>query len=111
MGFQGALLPLHPGNAMLPSTTQCPAGMLAFGDRVPIAAIPYVVHVCPPRVNTLRGFSCLQRPREPPRCIRSPCSTAVYFPISLHQEILAGAFLLAASFTVEVHKTSPLMPK
>lgn len=81
LGFWGASLPLHPGNATLPSTAQCPAGMLAFGDRVPTAAIPYVVHVSPPCVHTphavqppqLEGrFSCLHHPREHARCLCPP---------------------------------------
>lgn len=113
LGFWGASLPSHPGNATFPSTTRSPVGMLAFGDRIPMAAVPYVASAslpcdCAPSKG---GFSCLRQPREHRGCLRPPCSAAVYFPISLHQEILAGLFILAASFTVELHKTSPLMPK
>lgn len=72
-GFQGASLPSHPRNAMLPSTTQCPAGM-----PVPIAAIPYVVHVSHPHMHTphaapAQGWVFLPPPaREHPRCLHPP---------------------------------------
>lgn len=56
------------------------------------------------------GFSSLHLPLHIPCTLTLP-PAAMYSPISLHQEILASMFILAASFTLEVHKTSPLMPK
>lgn len=78
-GFWGNITAIAPRECHTPLNR--PAGMLAFGDQVPIAAIPYMVHMSRPCMNTPRavqppqpegGFSCLRRRGEHPRCLRPP---------------------------------------